>query len=76
LNKFACKKLDAYERITDMNYNNEIFEISNIYIIGVTCCMYWCLRACVRAGVRACGRACMRARVHTEKRYINITCFQ
>jgi len=34
LNKFdACKKLDAYDRVADMNYNNKIFEMSNIYII-------------------------------------------
>jgi len=50
LNKFdACKKLD--DRVADMNYNNEILEISNIYIIWVTCCMYWCVRACARACV-------------------------
>jgi len=34
------KVLDAYDRVADMNYNNEIFEISNIYIIWVTCCMH------------------------------------
>jgi len=28
-----------------MNYNNEIFEINNIYIILITCCMHWCVRA-------------------------------
>jgi len=28
LNKFdACKKLDAYDRVADTKYNNEIFEI-------------------------------------------------
>jgi len=38
LNKFnAYKKLDAYDRVTDMNHNNEIFKISNIYIIRVIC---------------------------------------
>jgi len=34
------------------NFNNEIFEISNIYIIRVICYMYsW---VCMRAWVRAC----------------------
>jgi len=31
LNKFdTCKKLDAYDTVADMNYNNAIFEINNI----------------------------------------------
>jgi len=33
LNKFDVKKLDTYDRVADMNYNNDIFEINNIYII-------------------------------------------
>jgi len=66
LNKFdADKKLDAYDRVVDMNYNNEIFEINSIYIIRVICYMYW-----------VCMRACVRARVHTEEWYINITYFK
>jgi len=41
LNKFDVrKKLDAYDKVANMKYNNEIFKISNISIIRVIC-MYW-----------------------------------
>jgi len=60
LNKFDVReKLDAYDKVADMNYNNEIFKISNISIIRVIC-MYWvgrwvCMRACMRACVQKNG---------------------
>jgi len=46
------EKLDAYDRVADMNYNNEIFEINNIYIIWITCCMHWRVRACVHVYIQ------------------------
>jgi len=38
------------------NFNNEILEISSIYIIWVIWAMYWWM--CMHAWVRACMRAC------------------
>jgi len=54
-----------------MNYNNEIFKISNTYnLVQVICCTYWCVRACKRAYVRA--RASARACTY-RKMLHNIT---